>query len=144
MQKKTIKSAKSSAEHDSIRETRVLLEEMNQGIKMIGEQHGSIVKKLEEHDKRFDTMESELIIVKTGLGIVKSELGTVKTDLGIVKFELGTVKTDLGTVKSELKSVKMAVMEVDAKVNKLNSKLDINISQNEERFKRIETKLEVV
>ncbi|MFH1442038.1 MAG: hypothetical protein ABIH18_08385 [Candidatus Omnitrophota bacterium] len=137
MQKKTTKPAKSSAEHDSIRETRVLLEEMNQGIKMIGEQHGSIVKKLEEHDKRFDTMESELIIVKT-------DLGAVKTDLGAVKSDLGAVKTDLGTVKSELKSVKMAVMEVDAKVNKLDSKLDTNISQNEERFKRIETKLEVV
>lgn len=95
MKKKTTKAISPTSEYDSQRETKVLLEEMNKGIKTIGEQHGTIVK-------RFDNIDSQL------------------------------------------NSVKMAVMEVDAKVSKLNTKLDTNISQNEERFKRIETKLEIV
>lgn len=77
---------------DSQIETRILLEEMNKGIKTIGEQHGTIIKKLEEHDRRFDRIE-------------------------------------------------MAVKEVDAKVDRLEKKLDTTISQNEERFKRIEDKI---
>jgi len=101
----------------------MLLEEMNQGIKMIGEQYGTIVNRLDN---------------------IESTLGQHTQELQIIK---ATTQTN----NSELKSVKMAVMEVDVKVNKLEKrterieqKLDTNISQNEGRFKRIEEKIEVV
>ncbi len=155
--KKIIKPAKASVEYDSQRETRVLLKEMNQGIKTIGEQQGSIVKKLEEHDGRFDKMESEINIVKSEVNIVKSEVNTLKSEVNSVKMavmdnskeikelKIGQqeLKTEVNTVKSELSSVKTAVMEVDDKVDKLNTKLDTNISQNEERFRRLEDKQEI-
>lgn len=47
-------------EYDSERETRVLLEKMNQGIQTVAEQHGSIVKKLEQHDGQFEKLNKKL------------------------------------------------------------------------------------
>ena len=113
MRRKITKETNPASEYDSQRETRVLLEGMNKGIKIIAEQHGDVVKRLDSID---------------------SEIGLIKSDVGSIKLELGSVKSDLKSVKSELGSVKMAVMEVD-------NKLTINISRNDERFRKIEEKL---
>mgnify|MGYP001614214392 CR=1 FL=1 len=95
-------------EYDSQRETRVLLDEVNHNVKMVSEQHGSIVKKLEEHDRRFDRMESELNSVKM-------------------------VVMDSG---HQIKALRDGQQEI-------KQKLDTVVSQNEERFKRIEEKIEI-
>ena len=47
MKKKPSKQTLPTFEYDSQRESRVLLEEMDKGIKTIGEQHGTIVKRLD-------------------------------------------------------------------------------------------------
>ena len=120
MRKKIAKQIKSISEYDSQRETGVLLEEMNKGIKIIAEQHGGIVKRL-------DNIESKL-------GSVESKLGSLESKLGSLESKLGFVGSKLGSVESELGSIKMAVMEVD-------SKLTISISRNDERFRKIEEKL---
>ena len=113
MRRKITKETNPASEYDSQRETRVLLEDMNKGIKIIAEQHGDVVKRLDSID---------------------SEIGLIKSDVGSIKLELGSVKSDSVSIKSELGSVKMAVMEVD-------NKLTINISRNDERFRKIEEKL---
>ena len=120
MRRKITKETNPASEYDSQRETRVLLEDMSKGIKIIAEQHGDVVKRL-------DNIDSEI-------GLIKSDVGFIKLELGSVKSRLGSVESELGSVKSELGSVKRAVMEVD-------NKLTISISHNEERFKKIEEKL---
>ena len=127
MRRKITKETNPASEYDSQRETRVLLEDMSKGIKIIAEQHGDVVKRL-------DNIDSEIGLIKSDVGFIKLELGSVKSRLGSVESELGSVKSELGSVKSELGSVKRAVMEVD-------NKLTISISHNEERFKKIEEKL---
>src|SRR3989338_191051 len=92
MRRKITKETNPASEYDSQRETRVLLEDMNKGIKIIAEQHGDVVKRLDSID---------------------SEIGLIKSDVGSIKLE---------------------VMEVD-------NKLTINISRNDERFRKIEEKL---
>lgn len=91
---KKLTKPKAILKDDSRLQTRVLIEEIRSEVKIVGEQHGAIVRRLDNID-------------------------------------------------SQLNSVKTAVMEVDAKVNRVEKKLDTTISQNDERFKRIEAKLEI-
>ena len=58
------KNQKPNPEYDSQRETRVLLEQIRTEVKLVAEQHGSIkgdigsiIKKLDEHDGRFNRLE---------------------------------------------------------------------------------------
>jgi len=111
--KKTTKQAIAVREYDSQRETRVLLEEMHRGIETIGKQHGSMAARLDRIESKLSQQDQELQIIKA----------------------------NVHENTSELKSVKTAVMEIDAKVDKLNTKFDTNISQNEDRFNKIEEKL---
>jgi uncharacterized coiled-coil DUF342 family protein len=58
------KKDSSDKKYDFERETRVLLEKIHSEVKTVAEGHSTIVNKLNEHDKRFNTVESELDTVK--------------------------------------------------------------------------------
>ncbi|MEW5758161.1 MAG: hypothetical protein AB1755_01630 [Candidatus Omnitrophota bacterium] len=89
--KKNTKLEKPSVEYDSQRETNVLLEEMNKGIKLIGEQHSSIIRKLEEHDKSFLRIESELNSVKMAVMDISHQVNGVKIKQEETYKKLSTV-----------------------------------------------------
>ncbi len=78
------------------RHTNILMEQMKHEVKTVAEGHGIIIKKLEEHDKRFDEVDAKLI-------------GHDK------KF---------AKVESELHSISMAVMETSQTVKSIEKKLD--------------------
>ncbi|MCX5686680.1 MAG: hypothetical protein NTW09_04400 [Candidatus Omnitrophica bacterium] len=59
---------------------------------------------------------------------------------GIIS-RLDRVEARLGGVESELHTVKMVVFDLDSRLTKVESKLDVSIGQNEERFRQIEKKL---
>lgn len=99
MKKKTIKPTKSTPEYDSQRETRVLLEEMNHGIKTIGEQHGTIVKRL-------DNIESELNSVKMAVMDNSLETKALKTGQQEIKQKLDTVIADHEQRLQKLEAIK--------------------------------------
>ena len=109
--KKDTKPAKSSSEYDSQRETRVLLEEMNQGIKTVGEQHGGIVKRLDNIESKLGQHDQELQIIKS---VVQSN-------------------------NSELKSVKLAVKDADDRTQRIEKKLDTVTTDYEHRLQKLET-----
>jgi len=72
------KSKKPTPEYDSQRETRVLLEEIRDQVKLVSEQHGSVMNKLEQHDGKFERMEQrfdrlEIATMANGQGIKKVE-----------------------------------------------------------------------
>ena len=66
---------------DSERETGVLLEDIRQQVKIVAEGHGVIIKKLEEHDKkfeqidqRFDRIENVVIDTNSRVKFVENKL----------------------------------------------------------------------
>jgi peptidoglycan hydrolase CwlO-like protein len=92
--KRDNKKIKSTPEYDSQRETRVLLEDIHSEVKTVVEQHGSIVKKLDEHDKRFDRMESELTTVKMAVMDNSRDIKELKTGQQEIGQKLDTVIAD--------------------------------------------------
>lgn len=111
MKKKTAQKTKPTPGYDSQRETRVLLEEMHHGIKTIGEQHGSIVKRLDNIESKLSQHDQELEIIKS---VVQAN-------------------------NSELKSVKLAVNDLDARTERIEKKLDVVTSNHEQRLQKLET-----
>jgi len=71
------------------RHTNILVEQVRHEIKTVAEGHGSIIKKLEEHDKRFNDIDERFD----------------KIDSKLVEHDKRFAK-----VESELQSISMAVM----------------------------------
>lgn len=93
-------------EHDSKRETRVLLEDMNKSIKTVAEQHGSIVKKLEEHDKRFDRLEMAVMETSGEIKILKTDVKEVKEGQKRLEQKVDTIITDHENRLRNLEAIK--------------------------------------
>jgi chromosome segregation ATPase len=72
------------------RHTNILMEQMKHEVKSVAEGHGSIIRKLEEHDKRFDKVDAKL---------VEHDKKFAEHDKKFAKIE------------SELQSISMAVMD---------------------------------
>jgi chromosome segregation ATPase len=116
---------KNSEEHkteksDFEQKTRVLLEEIHQQVKTVAEGHGDIILKLNEHDKKFNKIESEL-------GTVKMAVMTIIGDVKTLRSDVDTLKGDVKTIKGDVKT--------------LNNKLDENITNNEKRISKLEEKV---
>jgi ABC-type transporter Mla subunit MlaD len=86
MRKQT--KAKPVPADDSQLQTRVLLEQIDQNVKVVAEQHGSIVKRLDniesklgQHDQRFDKIESTLNSVKNAVMEVDEKVTRVEHNL---------------------------------------------------------------
>lgn len=90
------KKNSSIKKYNSERETSVLLEKIHSEVKTVAEGHSGIIRKLDEHDGRFDKIESEA----------------------------GSLRTEVGSVKSELQYVKAAVMDTNQTVKSIEKKLD--------------------
>ena len=56
------------------RHMKVLMEDMSGQVKIVAEQHGSIIRKLEEHDARFDRMDLEFQKVHMDLKVITTGL----------------------------------------------------------------------
>jgi len=110
MKKENMRTAK---RFDFERETRVLLEDIQSGVKIIAEGHTGIISRLDR--------------VEIRLGAVESELHTVK----MVVFDLD----------SRLTKVEHRLTRVEDRLTAVDYKLDTSIGQNNERFAMIEKKL---
>ena len=94
--KRPAKENNPTPEYDSERETRVLLEQVRSDVKVVAEGHGLVVNRLDNVDRRFDNVESELTTVKTavlenskGIKILKQGQNEIKQrlDLGLSNHE---------------------------------------------------------
>lgn len=59
------------------RHTNILMEQMKHEIKTVAEGHGAIIRKLEEHDKMFDKVNSKLSEHDKKFAKVESELQSI-------------------------------------------------------------------
>ena len=104
--------------HDSQRETRILLEQIRSEVKTVAEQYGEIVKRLDRIDNKLEEHNSILFKLEMGLETVKSRVGTIDT------------KAD--RIERELESVKLAIKDVDARIGE-------KITEHENRLLKLET-----
>ena len=74
---------------DSERETRVLLEDIRQQVKTVAEGHGTIIRKLDEHDKKFEHIDQRLDKIEMVLTDTSDRVKTIEKDQGsrIAKLE---------------------------------------------------------
>jgi len=72
----------------SARDVGVLLESMKSDISIIAEQNGDIMKKLEDHDKRFDTHAEMIVKVASDVVVLKDDVEIIKEDVKIIKHDL--------------------------------------------------------
>ena len=118
MNKKPFKQSKSTPEYDSERETRVILERINKNVELLAEQHGSIAAKLEEHDTRFEKIESK---------IERVEVKLVEHDKRFDRVESAIIENS-----KDIKGLK-------AGQERIEQKLDIVTTDHEHRIQKLET-----
>jgi len=85
---KSSKKSLPTPEYDSERETRVLLEEIDQNVKTVAEQHGSIIEKIDDLDIRVQSVE-------TGVETVNIKVSALDTKVNRIERELETVKNEI-------------------------------------------------
>jgi len=92
-----------------LRHFRVLQEDSDSKIKLIAEQHGSIVDKLdqhtvilENHTEMIGSLKEDMEIVKQDVGVLKEDVSVLKQDVGVLKEDMEIVKQDVGSIKHEL------------------------------------------
>jgi archaellum component FlaC len=112
---------------DFEQKTRVLLEEIHRQVKTVAEGHGDIIRKLDNHDKKFNKIESEL--------------GTVKIAIMTIIGDVKTLRSDVDTVKGDVKMLRSGIDTIKGDVKTINDKLDENVTNHEKRIIKLEEKV---
>jgi len=88
---------------DSVGELRrhmgVLVEGLRSEIKVVAEQHGSIITKLEEHDGRFEQIDGRFDNVDRRLNVIEIDLKGVKAALFDVSHRLDGHEVRIGKLE---------------------------------------------
>ncbi len=108
--KNTMKNStkKSGEKTFGFNEVMSLLESMNDGIKVISEQYGGVVARLDKIDDRLDRMETRMDGVETRLDNVEVKLDKLQDDMVEVKYELKN-KVD----RDEFKKLEKRVVKLE-------------------------------
>ncbi len=146
--KGTVKIA--TPEYDSGRETKVLLEAIRDEVKIVAQEHGSIMEKLEKHDQRFDRIETALMensvqIKKLEKGQIRLEEGQIRLEERQIKLEEGQIKLEEGQIKLEEGQIKLEERHIKLEEGqiRIEQKLDTAIDNHEKRITKIEEKVGV-
>jgi uncharacterized phage infection (PIP) family protein YhgE len=106
--KKDKKSSSISPEYDSTREQNVLLIDMHKDIKLVAEQHGRVIERLDRIESELDTvkvatMENSHEIKKLKSDVEQLKVGQAKLEAGQAKLEAGQAKLEQGQERIEQK-----------------------------------------
>ena len=150
-----------SPEYDSVREQSVLLEDIHRDVKVIAEGHGALDRKLDDanaklddHTKRLDRVELDIVCIsstlgKVELGIVGLKTATTENSNEIKKLKQGHERLEQGQQRLEQgyqkldkgkEGMKLDIGELKAGQQRIEQKLDTVTSDHEQRL----TKLEVI
>jgi len=84
------------------RHNKVLMEHMEKQVSVVSEQHGFVVRKLEEHDGRFDKIEQDMTVVKADQHYMKLAIKEVDRKVEKLDKRTGCVETRLDNVDHKL------------------------------------------
>ena len=99
--KKSDKSPKTQ-KTDLELETRVLLEAISQQVQVVAEGHGTIIRKLDEHDKKFD--------------VIEKQIGGLKSDVEIIKVAVMDTNQRVKTIEKKLDNHETRITKLEVKV----------------------------
>lgn len=116
---------------DAQLQTNVLLEEMNQGIKTIGEQHGTIIRRLDGIDAKLSQHDEELQIIKATVRASSSELKSVKIAVNELDTKVEKLEAKVTDNSGQIKGLQAGQQEI-------NRKLDTVIADHEQRLQKFE------
>jgi len=83
-------------------ETRVLLEAISQQVQVVAEGHGTIIRKLDEHDKKFD--------------VIEKQIGGLKSDVEIIKVAVMDTNQRVKTIEKKLDNHEIRITKLEVKV----------------------------
>jgi len=81
--------------NDVKRYVGAISEEFRGHIRLVAEQHGGIMRKLEEHDGQFRLVNQQFRRVDEQFRTVHHALGALKEDLEIIKSDIAIIKADV-------------------------------------------------
>lgn len=85
MKKKTRKNGEKSF---SSNEVMSILENMDDGIKIIAEDQSSIKKNVKVMKSDIDNIKDNIVVMKSDIVIIKDDITVMKSDVADIKFEL--------------------------------------------------------
>ena len=109
---KTSKKKQSSREssiRQDIRHLGVLIERVDDNVKLVAEQHGDIKKDIGGIKKTLDSHTEMIGNLAVELEIVKGDVKTTKVELEIIKGDVKTTKIDIEIIKTDIEFIKNSV-----------------------------------
>ena len=91
------------------RHTNILMEQMRHEVKTVAEGHSVIIRKLEDHDKEFST--------------IKSDIAELKTDVHVLKSDVREIKSELHSMNAAIMETGHEVKDHEKRVKKLEEKV---------------------
>jgi septal ring factor EnvC (AmiA/AmiB activator) len=83
-------------------ETRVLLEAISQQVQVVAEGHGTIIRKLDEHDKKFD--------------VIEKQIGGLKSDVEIIKVAVMDTNQRVKVIEKKIDNHEIRITKLEEKV----------------------------
>lgn len=102
MKKKPKGLIRRSLKRDSGREVIVLIEQVRDEVKLVAEQHGAIVEKLDKVENKLIAHDSSLFKMEMGIEMVKSKTGTIDTKVDRIEKKIDTALAEYGPRLSKL------------------------------------------
>ena len=99
--KKSDKSPKTQ-KTDLELETRVLLEAISQQVQVVAEGHGTIIRKLDEHDKKFD--------------VIEKQIGGLKSDVEVIKVAVMDTNQRVKTIEKKIDNHETRITKLEEKI----------------------------
>lgn len=79
-----------SSKNSSGREIIVLTEQVRDEVKLVAEQHGTIIEKLDKVENKLIAHDSSLFKMEMGIEMVKSKTGTIDTKVDRIEKKIDT------------------------------------------------------
>ncbi|GEM_PF-2192406 len=75
-----------------------------------------ILPRFDEHDRRFDILEADMIHVKEDIGVLKQDVAVLKEDVRVLKSDMREVKDRLGGLEGRVEAMEADIKELYAMV----------------------------
>lgn len=77
-------------------EVMVLQEQILHQVKIVAEQHGTIVENI-------DQIKDDVSVLKSDVSVIKADVSVLKADVSVLKSDVSVLKDDMQIVKSSLR-----------------------------------------
>lgn len=71
-----------------------------------------VLPRFDEHDRRFDTLESDVAELKDDVAVLKDDVQVLKEDVSILKSDMRHVKASLENLEGRVKALEADIKEI--------------------------------